>query len=202
MSRNTINQLTEEQSRDAVAKFDAREILPLHSLSDVIRNHPGPDAPSDPLGLELLVSIFRTAGMLRGSQEVMLRKHNITGPAWRALGMLFFHQNHAMPLHSISQMLGVTRPHVTGIIDTLEQDGLVERIAHPDDRRVTLAHLTDKGIEQLKEVNPHYNALIAELFSPFSEEEEEQLLALLFRLRQHLASSNSSDHCFSDGLNS
>ncbi len=199
MNQNTISDLTEEQNREAVAKFDVRDILTLHSLSDAIRNHPSSHSSSDPLALELLVSIFRTAGMLRGNQEAMLRKHSITSQAWRTLGILFFHQDRAMPLHIISHMLGVTRPHVTGIVDSLEHEGLVERIAHTDDRRVTLAHLTDKGIERVKEIGPSYNALLAEMFSPFSEEEKEQLLALLYRLRQHLASGDAADPCTEDG---
>ena len=199
MKHNTISYLTEEESRESVAKFDGRDILPLHSLSDAIKKHASPYSPSDPLALELLISIFRTAGMLHGSQEAMLRNYNLTIQAWRTLGILFFNQDHAAPLHIISQMLGVTRPHVTGVIDTLEQDGLVERIAHPADRRVTLAHLTEKGAERMIEVSPHYNVLIADLFSPFSEEEREQLLALLYRLRHHLADKDSANPCAEGG---
>jgi DNA-binding MarR family transcriptional regulator len=200
MKHNTVSNLTEEESREAVAKFDGRDILPLHSMSDAIKKHSSPYSPSDPLALELLISIFRTAGMLHGSQEAMLRRYNLTIQAWRTLGILFFNQDRAAPLHIISRMLGVTRPHVTGIIDTLEQDGLVERIAHPDDRRVTLAHLTDKGAERMIEVGPHYNVLVADLFNPFSEDEKEQLLVLLYRLRQHLT-GDASSRCFNEESN-
>jgi DNA-binding MarR family transcriptional regulator len=191
MNKDIVNYLTEEQSEAAVAKFDERDILQLHSLSDMIKQHP--PEHGDPLATELLVSIFRTAGMLRNAQEPVFRKHNMVSGAWRALGILLFQKTHTLPLHKISRMLGVTPPHVTGIIDTLEQEGLVERIAHPDDRRVTLAHLTDKGIERLKEISPEYNANVAAIFSPFSDEEKEQVLALLIRLRRHLSS---------DGVNS
>ncbi len=192
MKRNTINNLSEEHSREAIAKFDGRDTLPPHSLSDAIKLHQSPYSASDPLALELLVSIFRTAGILHASQEAMLRNYNLNIQEWRTLGILFFNQDHAAPQHIISSMLGVTRPHVTGIIDALEQEGLVERIAHPDDRRVTLAHLTDKGIEQLKETSPHYNTLLAEMFSPFNEEEKQQMLTLLYRLRQNVIGDNNS----------
>ena len=193
MKRNTVKYLTEGQSREAVAKFNQHDLLPPHSLSDPIKKHPSPYSPSDPLALELLVSIFRTSWLLHSNQETMLRKHNLSNQAWRTLVILFFNRDRTMPLHRISEHLAVTRPHVTGIIDIMEQEGLVERIADPNDRRVTLAHLTEQGVARMIEVGPQYNVLLANLFSPFSEEEKELLLALLYRLRCHLANDDSAD---------
>ncbi len=198
---DTIHHLTEEQGHAAVAKFDEADIMPPHSLSEMIGQHPSPNAGQIGLATELLVSIFRTAGMLHKAQEPLFRKHNIVSAGWRTLGVLYFHPQHALPLHEISRMLAVTRPHITGVIDALEQDGLVERMTHPDDRRITLARLTDKGMQRLMEVSPGYNAFVAALFSLFSEQEQEQLLAMLYRLRQHIAGSNVANSCFNEEAN-
>src|SRR5262245_48782990 len=42
----------------------------------------------------------------------------------------------------ISQALGVTPRHVTGLVDALEADGWVSREPHPTDRRATVVSLT------------------------------------------------------------
>ena len=39
----------------------------------------------------------------------------------------------------------MTARNVTGLIDALEHDGLVERLPHPSDRRATLVRLTVAG---------------------------------------------------------
>ncbi|MEY2463907.1 MAG: hypothetical protein QOH64_2045, partial [Acidimicrobiaceae bacterium] len=39
----------------------------------------------------------------------------------------------------------VTRGTVTGVLDSLEERGLVVRTPHPDDRRMLLIELTAKG---------------------------------------------------------
>ena len=46
---------------------------------------------------------------------------------------------------ALSRSLRVTPRNITGLVDALAADGLVERAAHPTDRRATLVTLTDKG---------------------------------------------------------
>ena len=52
-----------------------------------------------------------------------------------------------MALSEIGDYLVVTRPNITGLIDGLVRDNFVERIDHPDDRRMVIARLTDFGQE-------------------------------------------------------
>lgn len=189
MKQATVNHLTKEQCDQTISNFDERGLLPLHSLSDVINRHPHPNAITDGLAMELLVSIFRTAGAVHKAQEPMFRKHNMVSAGWRTLGALYFHTDRAMPLHEISTMLALTRPYITGVIDSLEQEGLVERVAKPGDRRTIIARLTDKGVARMEELSPEYNALVAAIFHPFSDAEKEQLLQMLLRLRTHIAES-------------
>ena len=47
--------------------------------------------------------------------------------------------------HDLGGELGVTARNVTGLVDALEHDGLVERLPHPSDRRATLVRLTVAG---------------------------------------------------------
>jgi DNA-binding MarR family transcriptional regulator len=59
--------------------------------------------------------------------------------------LLSFTRTGALPLGKIGERLQVHRTSVTNIIDKLEADGLVRRVPHTEDRRATLAEITDAG---------------------------------------------------------
>lgn len=50
-----------------------------------------------------------------------------------------------MPMGELAALLGVDPPNLTTVIDDLERTGLVERRAHPSDRRVKLVAATAAG---------------------------------------------------------
>jgi DNA-binding MarR family transcriptional regulator len=59
---------------------------------------------------------------------------------------------------------------VTRLIDRLEAQGLVRRVAHPTDRRSVFACITEKGLEARKRTWPRYSELIQEHFGRFLTE--------------------------------
>ena len=61
--------------------------------------------------------------------------------------LLSFTRAGALPLGKIGERLQVHRTSVTNIVDKLEADGLVRRVPHTEDRRATLAEITDAGRE-------------------------------------------------------
>jgi DNA-binding MarR family transcriptional regulator len=50
-----------------------------------------------------------------------------------------------MPMRELAALLGVDPPNLTPVVDDLERSGLVERQAHPSDRRVKLVVATTEG---------------------------------------------------------
>ena len=52
----------------------------------------------------------------------------------------------------LAQVLGVTPANITGIVDRLVEQGLVSRRKNPEDRRMLLIELTEKGDEFLREL--------------------------------------------------
>jgi len=50
-----------------------------------------------------------------------------------------------MPMRELASLLGVDPPNLTPVVDDLERAGLVERQAHPTDRRVKLVVATAEG---------------------------------------------------------
>ena len=99
------------------------------------------------------LSIYRTAELIRQSNDVALRPHKLTHARHEALALLYFSRQREMPMGKLSERLLVHPTSVTSTVDTLERLGLVRRVAHPTDRRATLARITPKGIRAIEASN-------------------------------------------------
>ncbi|MGA2016747.1 MAG: MarR family transcriptional regulator [Opitutaceae bacterium] len=82
----------------------------------------------------------------------------------------------------LAEKAGVTRATITGLVDTLERDGLVTREHDSDDRRMMRVHMTQKGHATLREVLPLHFKRMAALMAPLSEHERKTLVRLLNKI--------------------
>jgi len=71
---------------------------------------------------------------------------------------------------------------MTGVVDRLEESGLVERVFDRSDRRKTWVRLTKKGDRKLEEALPVASGLAEELSSVLSDQELGELQATLEKL--------------------
>lgn len=81
--------------------------------------------------------------------------------------------------------LNVTSPNVTYLIDGLEREGLVVRVAHPSDRRTGFVELTEKGREIASALVPGMAKFMAEMSKGMTVEEKKQLIALLDKFHRN-----------------
>lgn len=81
--------------------------------------------------------------------------------------------------NALAKQAGVTRATVTGLLDGLEREALIERHANADDRRALCIRLTHKGRQLAKTVIERHSRWIAGLFGGLSKPEREQLAFLL-----------------------
>ena len=58
----------------------------------------------------------------------------------------------AMPMGKLADILDASMSSATGIIDRMEERGLVERVRVPDDRRIVLVRPTQAGLDLVDEV--------------------------------------------------
>jgi len=84
----------------------------------------------------------------------------------------------------LADAAGVTRATMTGLIDTLERDGLVRREPDPDDRRMMSVRLTPKADAFVAQLLPAHFRIMARLMAPLSESERKTLVALLTKILQ------------------
>jgi DNA-binding MarR family transcriptional regulator len=93
--------------------------------------------------------------------------------------LFFLQQNDGLSLTQISQGLMLENPTVTGLIDRLEKLGYVKRSDHPNDRRIYLVHLTEKGNKVAKKALPIVKKLNEEIKKGYSKEEVENFKTVL-----------------------
>jgi DNA-binding MarR family transcriptional regulator len=85
--------------------------------------------------------------------------------------LFFLQKNDGSSLTQISQGLMLENPTVTGLIDRLEKLGYVKRSDHPNDRRVYLVHLTEKGNKVAKKALPIVKKLNEQIKEGYSKSE-------------------------------
>ncbi|WP_328296462.1 MarR family transcriptional regulator [Streptomyces sp. NBC_00435] len=88
------------------------------------------------------------SGLRRLSERVLKDVDHATGLAPSSFQVLWFlltAPGQAAPMSELSRTLGFTTAGTTKVADRLCEAGLMERLPHPTDRRVTLAALTPQG---------------------------------------------------------
>ena len=95
-----------------------------------------------------------------------------------------------LTMTQLSSALDVTARRMTTLVDALAEDGLVERYAHPTDRRSTIVELTDAGRAQQRRAWEGHQAGVALAFGDLSDGEQVRLLdisrTLTTAFRRHL----------------
>jgi DNA-binding MarR family transcriptional regulator len=85
----------------------------------------------------------------------------------------------------IAEALAVDPSQLVGILDALEERGLVERQRDPDDRRRHVVSLTAKGRTQLVRVRRLIDAMEDDLFAPLDAKRRKQFHETLLELVGH-----------------
>ncbi len=85
---------------------------------------------------------------------------------------------HPLPMRKLAETLSCDASNVTGLVDRLEERGLVERRPSPEDRRVKVLRLTSAG-ERLRGALLRRMASPAHPLSRLSTRQQRELVAIL-----------------------
>jgi DNA-binding MarR family transcriptional regulator len=111
-------------------------------------------------------------------------EHGLSDGRMRLLFLL--RGDHDCTLGQLAAILGVSPRNVTGLVDMLERDGLVERVPDADDRRAVRARLTAAGREKLRTVGEQMLEARRTIAADFSEDDLVALRHLCLRLVENV----------------
>ncbi|MBG7696691.1 MarR family transcriptional regulator [Streptomyces sp. MC1] len=132
----------------------------------------------------LIDELYETTHRLRQFVEARLREKGASVARLRAMRMLAQAQK-PLRMRDLSEMAGIAARTATTIVDSLERDGLVERVRHPQDRRALLVRLTDEGLRCHREAEEIDRLALAEATAALNTDDREHMRALLARIRDH-----------------
>ncbi len=95
-----------------------------------------------------------------------------------------------LPPNKIADRLIISRATVTGLIDSLERRGYVQRQPHLSDRRMLLVELTDSGRQVANAFRPIVHQHQKVWLEALSEKEQKWLIDSLQRLQATLLDSD------------
>lgn len=133
----------------------------------------------DPVSTEVFLRLMRVGSDCLEFLDRLLEQHGLLHGRWITLILLMRVPDYQADPSELARKQGVSRPTMTGLLERLERDGLIERIADPSDGRRYAARLTDRGVAKLDAVMPGYYEAVAELMSVYSARELSQLVKLL-----------------------
>ncbi|MGW3461742.1 MarR family winged helix-turn-helix transcriptional regulator [Streptomyces olivaceoviridis] len=134
----------------------------------------------------LIDELYETTYRLRQFVEARLREKGASVARLRAMRMLASTPK-PLRMRDLSEMAGIAARTATTIVDSLERDGLVERVRHPQDRRAFLVRLTDEGLRCHREAEEIDRLALAEATAALNADDRARLRALLGRIRDHTA---------------
>ncbi|MGB4812222.1 MAG: MarR family transcriptional regulator [Methylophilaceae bacterium] len=123
--------------------------------------------------------LLRVATDLSMALDVCLSKHGLLQGRWWVLILLMREATLTSIPSLLAEKIGVTRATMTGLIDGLAQDNLVERLYLKEDRRSVQIHLTPAGQAKLDVVMPDYYSRLRQCMQALSEPQRNQLQQLL-----------------------
>lgn len=85
-------------------------------------------------------------------------------------------------MSELGELNGLSPRNMAVLVGGLEKEGLVERVPHPSDRRVTLVGIAEPGSRLVKLAVDPSQAATAGLLDDLSTTEQEELLRLLGKM--------------------
>lgn len=162
--------------------FYLKDIPSSQTLNEIAQRY----SELDPSALKTCAALLRTGSDLLTAFETILGRHGLSQGRFLTLIVLNRTPHKAVSPSTIAEKVGVKRATMTGLLDGLEQKGLVKRFAHQEDRRKVSIQLTVTGQKILDEMLPDYYSRIAKLMKNMTENERQNLTSLLGKIDQSL----------------
>ena len=143
-----------------------------------------PDA--NVLATEAAMNTIRTADMLFDRIGRLLRPLGVSAAGGLVLGIL--RDYGPMSPSELGERLIVSRAAVTGLLDSLERRGFVNRSVNPADRRSLLIDITPAGLRVVQELRTLVHRNEKDWLGALTDDELRTCIGLLHRIQDSLGS--------------
>lgn len=114
----------------------------------------------------------------------LLNKQGLTLQQYSLLNLLRLRG--AFSMTEASDMLSITKPAVTNIVDQLEKDKLISRQPHPEDRRIYLLEIQPKGLKKTDKIQDVIFETVGDTFAGYPKEQREIVYKFYDNLSKNL----------------
>jgi DNA-binding MarR family transcriptional regulator len=115
-----------------------------------------------------------------------LKPLGITRSQWWVLTNLSRHDGEGYAQVELARLLDVGKVTLGGLIDRLEDNGLVMRVPDKEDRRSKRVQMSRKGRALLQKVESIGREVNSEIMVDISPEEEDRLIEMLRKMKRNL----------------
>lgn len=111
------------------------------------------------------------------------------------LHILWVLEHHGeMPMSRLAELLDVSDSNATGLIDRMEERGLVERVRVPDDRRVVLVRASAEGARQRDEIEALKQDGMRSILARLRPDQLKRMVGAIADLRGAIVDEIGTDH--------
>jgi DNA-binding MarR family transcriptional regulator len=132
------------------------------------------------LNLKTLIALSRATNSVHRREYKTIKEGGLTVSQFSVLEVLY-HKG-ALKVQDIIEKTLSTGGNMTVVIENLVKDDLVMRFKDPEDKRVNLISITDKGKALIDSIFPNHIENINEIFNVLTEEEKKSLIAISKKL--------------------
>jgi DNA-binding MarR family transcriptional regulator len=131
---------------------------------------------------EAVLAVVRTADILKRRWRVA-EEFGVTGQQYNVLRILRGAHPEALPTMEIAGRMIENTPGITGLLDRLEEKGLVKRTRDAEDRRCSRCSITTKGLALLKEMDTHVDRAEEAALEMLDAKDLDRLIEILETVR-------------------
>jgi len=139
-----------------------------------------------PDSLEVYINLLRVASDVLEGLERYYSRHGTSQGRFTVLALLNREPDKPLCPADLADRSGVTRATMTGLLQGLEEEGLVKRTASVEDKRMSYVALTTKGRKYLDGILPDLFSRLGKLMDGVTDKEGKNMVKLLEKVRDRI----------------
>jgi len=153
----------------------------------------GSRTPEGNKATEVILSVFRTNGLLLAAGDLLAAGLGLTSARWQVLGAVAYAQR-PLTVPQIARRMGLTRQSVHTTVSRLLADAMVELVSNADHRRSQLVRLTEHGRATFGAVDQKQAAWVNQLAAGLARSDLGTTARILDELCSRLETDPSQPH--------